>query len=412
MTVTDVGDRATEEVAAPAPPGVEQAGEHRNARMESLRAIGALGVVVSHIFVGALALKGLGAGYHGGFKDRLLINAGYMGLYLFYALSGYLLFLPFARHQLRGRPIKLRTYALNRGLRILPVYFSAITLLLIVYPFNVDRSEWWRFALLIQNYSPETINRLNAPLWTISVEIQYYILLPFIAFAILKLAGPSVRRTVVLLLGIAFASFLVRAHEVILAPDPNIYGALGKYALPSNLYGFVAGMLIAVMRLSWHHGPPAWMTRSRLGATNTWIAAGIALYLLASYNLDWQEPTLAIAAFVVLAAAVLPLRGGRLVQSLEWRPLATLGIATFSVYIWHAPVLLLIVQTTDIIDFKALFLVGVPSCIAAGALSYCIVERPFLRRRQRWGATAAAASAAEETRAEDPQAVGVRSDDR
>jgi acetyltransferase len=397
MTVTDVGGRVASEAAAP-PPAVKQAGEQRNARVESLRAIGALGVIVSHIFVGALALEGLATGYTGAYKDRLLINAGYLGLYLFFALSGYLLYLPFARHQLQGRPIDVRQYARNRALRILPLYFSAITLLLIVYPFNVDRSQWWRFALLIQNYSPETINRLNAPLWTISVEIQYYIALPLLAWLIAKLAGPSIRRTLALLLAGAAVSYALRLHEVVSAGNPNIYGVLGKYALPTNLYGFVVGMLIAVTRVSWSRHTPAWVARPRIGSADAWIAAGVAIFLLTAYNLHLQEPWLAFSALLILAACVLPVRGGRIVRALEWRPLATLGIATFSLYVWHAPVLLGVVKTTGLEDFKALFAIGVPLCIAAGGLSYFLIERPALRRRQGWGATAAAPARADATK--------------
>jgi peptidoglycan/LPS O-acetylase OafA/YrhL len=393
--------RAAGEAAAPPAGAVRQAGEQRNARVESLRAIGALGVIVSHIFVGALALKGLGGDYTGAYKDRLLINAGYLGLYLFFALSGYLLYLPFARHQLQGRPIDVRVYARNRALRILPLYFSAIAFLLIVYPFNVDRSEWWRFALLIQNYSPETINRLNAPLWTISVEIQYYIALPLLAWVIAKLAGSSLRRSALLLVGIGVASYALRLHEVVSSPEPNIFGILGKYALPTNLYGFVVGMLIALARIAWERRTPGWAARPIVGSTGAWIGAGIVLFLLTAYNLDLQEPWLALAAFSILAASVLPLRGGRLLRALEWRPLATLGIATFSLYVWHAPVLLGVVQTTDIKDFKALFLIGMPLCIAGGVLSYNLIERPALRRRKGWGATAAVPPPEPEIRSDD-----------
>ncbi|MGH2840812.1 MAG: acyltransferase family protein [Solirubrobacteraceae bacterium] len=401
-TVSEAGGTAAEPARrAPASPAtaVEQAGEQRNARLESLRALAALSVLVSHAFVLALAYKGIGDTY----KNRLILNTASLGLYVFFALSGYLLFLPFARHQLgEGRRIDVKRYARNRMLRILPLYFSAITLLLVVHPFDADRGDWWRFALFIQNYSPETLNRLNAPLWTITVEVQYYILLPLLAFVIAKLGGRSIRRTVLVMLGIGLASYALRAQQVLWSGDPNIYGPFGKYALPTLLYAFIGGMLIAVARLAWERRPPDWAARRVVGTASVWIAGGLALHLLLTYDLDLQEPTIALAAFLIVAACVLPLRGGRVVQALQWRPLAMLGVASYSVYVWHGPIVVALsgvgseasegVITGDPTDFKTLLAIGLPLCIAAGALSYFVIERPFLRRRKRWGATAAASS--------------------
>lgn len=382
------------DLAPPSPRAIDQSGERRSARIESLRAIGALGVIVSHMCLLSVAYQGTG------YIGRLTFNTGYIGLYLFLALSGYLLFLPFARDQLgQGRAIDLRRYARNRALRILPLYYCAIGLLLVFHPFDVDRSQWWRFALFIQNYSHETSNRLNAPLWTLAVEVQFYILLPFLALLIAKIGGRSVRRSVAIMSAIAVASLALRAHELRLG-DPNILGVLGKYALPSQLYAFIVGMLIAVLGIGWERNPPAWASRRLLGAGSAWIAAGIVVYLLVAYDRNMQEPTLAVAAFLIVGACVLPLRHGPLVQLLEWRPLATLGLATYSLYVWHGPIVVALsgigpefsegILTSKPTGFKTQLAIGIPLCIAAAALSYLVIERPFLRRRRRWGSTATA----------------------
>ncbi len=402
MSATGVASSAAAPAPAPAGAGaVGQAGERRSSRLESLRALAALSVLLSHIFVLSLAYKGIADSY----GNRLVLNTASLGLYVFFALSGYLLFLPFARHQLgEGSPIDVRRYARNRALRILPLYFSAITLLLIVHPFDVDRSEWWRFALFIQNYSPETLNHLNAPLWTITVEVQYYIVLPLLAFFIARLGGRSIRRTVAVMLGIGLASYALRSYEVLHAASPNVYGPLGKYALPTLLYAFIGGMLIAVTRIAWERRPPQWASRPFFGTASIWIAAGVLLHLMLTYDLDWQEPAIALAAFLIVAACVLPLRNGRVVQALQWRPLAMLGVASYSVYVWHGPIVVALsdvgseasegIITGEPTHFLKLLAIGVPASIAAGALSYFVIERPFLLRRKRWGATAGAPEAA------------------
>src|SRR3954469_18446280 len=75
--------------AANAGAGIVQAGEPRSRRIESLRALAALGVLVSHALLA-------GGGYHHDIS-RTLSFGGSLGVYLFFALTGYLLFLPFAR---------------------------------------------------------------------------------------------------------------------------------------------------------------------------------------------------------------------------------------------------------------------------------------------------------------------------
>jgi peptidoglycan/LPS O-acetylase OafA/YrhL len=100
-------------------PVVDQAGELRSARIESLRAVAALAVYVGHVFGQANAYDP--ARTQDTFLDRALLGGGF-GVYLFFALSGYLLFLPFARRDYAGgRAVDYRRYAQNRAVRILPL---------------------------------------------------------------------------------------------------------------------------------------------------------------------------------------------------------------------------------------------------------------------------------------------------
>ncbi len=388
--------------AQPAASGaIEQAGEQRSRRLESLRAVGWLFVLVAHALTLALAYQGLDSSY----KNRLILGGGVLGLYFFFAMSGFLLYLPFARRQLgNGRKIDVGKYARNRMLRILPLYFTVITALLIFQPLDADRGDWWRWATFTQNFSSDTIHRLNAPLWSVVVEVQFYIALPIMAWVIAKLGGRSFRRTAAILAGIAIVSWIIRSREVVHAAQPNLIGPLGKYALPSFLYAFMGGMLLAVLRLWWQRSPPRWAGWPVVGASSGWIAAGVAVHLLIAYDFDYQEPWVALVAALIVGGCVLPLRPGFVVNLLEWRPLAVLGVASFSLYLWHWPILQALSgvhfgsapgEAVGIVgeptDFKGLLAVGLPLCVAVGLLSYWVIERPFLRRRKGWGTTGGAA---------------------
>ncbi len=173
-------------------PRIEQAGEQRSARVESLRAVAALGVAFGHAFAIAVAFEGIFTSA----KNRLLLSGG-LGVFLFFTLTGYLLFLPFLRSQVgEGRRVDLGTYARNRALRILPLYYAVVAILLILQPFDTDRSDWWRFALFIENFSRATATRLDSPIWSLVVELHFYVALPLLAWLIARVARRSLALTV------------------------------------------------------------------------------------------------------------------------------------------------------------------------------------------------------------------------
>jgi peptidoglycan/LPS O-acetylase OafA/YrhL len=371
---------------------ISQAGEVRSTRVESLRALAALGVVIGHTFAIALTFKGI----FDGAKNRVLIGGG-LGVFLFLVLSGYLLFWPFARAQLAGQGrIDLRRYALNRALRILPLYYTVVLVVYLVQPTGAKPGDWWRFALFLENFSLSTIARLDSPIWSLVVEMQFYIVLPFIAYAIGILARGSIRRAALAVGALAMASFALRLDTVLLTDHPNYVGVLGgKYSLPSLFFFFATGMALALLRLAWERHRPSWV-RGPLLSRDVWLLGSLPLWALSCFKYGW-EPAIALAGFLTVGSCVLPLVEGRVVRALDWRPLAVLGVASYSLYLWHVPILLALAKAelvfrpngafTDVgpaHDFKTLLLIGLPLCCAVALVSYAIVEAPFLRLRRRW----------------------------
>src|SRR3954468_6494368 len=203
ITLRPVGERSERPVR------VEQAGEIRLARVESLRALAALAVVVGHLWIltrtGADALVG-------NYWRRLLYGGGF-GVFVFFALSGYLLFWPFVRSLWGdGGPISLGRYALNRALRILPLYYVAIVVLLVLQNHGGTFEQWWRHALFVQAMWTDSLNAVDGSLWSVSVEIQFYVLLPLIAAALAWASRRSRAGAAVILLAAAAASYALRRH--------------------------------------------------------------------------------------------------------------------------------------------------------------------------------------------------------
>jgi peptidoglycan/LPS O-acetylase OafA/YrhL len=369
-------------------PGAEvtQAGEVRSARIESLRAIAALGVLLGHEFVVAKGLR------LDNYLDRILMGGGF-GVDLFFALTGYLLFWPFAREHLGGgTTVDLKRYALNRVLRILPLYYAVVIFLLIVQEGGGSFGQWWRFLTFSESFSHATLLQVDGVVWSLVVELHFYVLLPFLAWGIGKLARGSVGRAAVVVLvlgGLSFALFAIKVGFG--TPRDEILA----YSFPARFFFFVPGMLVALLRLRPAAESPARRPGSpdraaaassgcRLPPADAWLLAAAVLWLVVFWDYEWASLAV-VPCFLMVGATVLPLRPGPLVRALEWRPLALVGVASYSLYMWHVPILDWLNEFEALRgSFGAQLLIGTPLCLAVAFLSYRVIEAPFLRLRRRW----------------------------
>src|SRR5204862_3504757 len=175
------------------------------------------------------------------------------------------------------------------------------------------------------------------------------------------------------------ASLILR---LLVVSTPTSPSPLWRYSLLTTFFFFVAGMLLALLRLEWENAPPQRLAGAA-GRTDVWLLATIPLWLLIVRRYDW-EALAAATGFLTVGACVLPLRPGPLMRFLEWRPLAVVGIASYSLYIWHVPILHAITgDTKPSYGYVTLAAFAVPMCVAVALASYVVVEAPFLRLRRR-----------------------------
>src|SRR5207247_5448003 len=116
----------------------------------------------------------------------------------FFVLSGFLLFQPWVRSALTGTPApRLGAYLLRRGARILPAYYLAVAgSIALLWAIKASpgvrfpaTGDLWTFALFAQNFSDATLLKLDPPLWTLAVEVSYYLALPALGWLALRLRG-------------------------------------------------------------------------------------------------------------------------------------------------------------------------------------------------------------------------------
>jgi peptidoglycan/LPS O-acetylase OafA/YrhL len=349
---------------------VVQAGETRSARIESLRAVAALAVLVFHVLV-FTAFDGPLARF---------AFAGHLGVFLFFALTGYLLYMPFARAAYAGgRRVDLGRYARNRVLRILPLYYAALAILLIVGHSGGSGEQWLKFGTLTQSFFADTVrNHVDGPMWSLAVELQFYALLPLLAWALVRARTRQAAAVAVAVLGLV--SVVVWERKVY---GMGIGADRWRYSLPATFFEFTPGMLLALLQLEIESRRSV-----RLPSSTVLIGAAIACWVAAAYWVKGGALVAALASFLLLAAIVLPAEDGPLARVLDLRALSIVGVASYSLYLWHFPVLEAIQKRADL-GFAGLLALGLLVCVSIALVSYVAIERPFLGLRRRWGATVA-----------------------
>jgi peptidoglycan/LPS O-acetylase OafA/YrhL len=382
----------------------------RSNPLDGIRALAALSVVCFHAWLYRIDEP---PGSRTALFDKVMFEAS-IGLICFFVLSGFLLYRSFARAALTGRePVDVRRYAVRRVARIVPAYYACLLGCLLLYwvigPSRLAPAtgQLPLFALFAQNYSIDTVMQINPVTWTLCVEASFYVLLPLLGIAALRL-GPrragSQAAMLVGLVGVTIASNLLL--------NSTDGGRLVSKMLPTYIGFFAIGMLAAM----WVEWRPLRHGRRAFGPVPTaaLMAAGFACVAVHAYrretlgSFNWMWTTFgnlpAAAGFALVIAAAAAGTGPALAW-LSTRPLVGLGVISYGIYLWHLP-LLLVVREVGLLPatFAPRLAVVLALAIGAAALSWILVERPILRyvgsrqrppraRRSRRGSRAAMAEA-------------------
>jgi peptidoglycan/LPS O-acetylase OafA/YrhL len=390
-----------------------RAGRFDRPGLTGLRALAACWVVAFHLnaLVGPRAM----GFYLGSIHVVLtpLLTIGWVGVDIFFVLSGFLLTIHFAELS-RDAPMgaALPRYLRGRLLRVVPAYWAQIAVLAaLAWAASGAPPAWLRYVpahlFFLQNLAPESQSAVNGVYWTLPVEFSFYLVLPFAVSALAARGRGSPTARVAVLLAVALAVTIAwRAGAFALAgeaPSSLLFFAASTHlpgALDQFAFGVAAGWLFLEAGLPDASREPRWARRS-----DAMVALGLAglvasMYLMHVAYLDyWAGSWLfyswhsMAAACVAVAAAGIAARGPLARALFENRVAVFLGTVSYSLYLWHWPIAEALAARFDahghgLARFAALAL---PAAIAAAALSYFAVERPFLRlKRSRAGGAARA----------------------
>lgn len=402
---------------APSPALAPPPGNPRFPLFDGLRGLAVLGILAFHVWetTGRLGF---------GFVGRVAEVAGSEAVIAFFVISGFLLYRPFVAARADGRRgPSVRRFGRRRALRILPGYWTMLTLLAI-FPgvVGVFSGDWWRYYGYLQLYWKRTVTGGIPVAWTLCVEVTFYLLLPVWAAAIRRIrTGPAgrglLRAELWPLAAVAAAGYTVQ----IVAARQLLPYTVG-ISLAGQCAWIMIGMALAVASVAVQRD------RSALGVLRRvadhpqlcWLgAAGAYLGLVALVPggglfgliaaVQTQQPlpqTLAKLALEALLAAlfVLPAvfgdpRLGLPRRLLGWRPVVWLGVISYSFYLWHFTLIQLLALDRAPGSFSAggldllahlhfarsplLFLASLLAVGLLASVSYRFVELPFLRRKER-----------------------------
>lgn len=376
--------------------------------LDGLRALAILLVFWFHIYVQAAAA-------HLATEPALLsiiLNMGFSGVLLFFVLSGFLLFLPYARALLANTPWpSTGSFYRRRALRILPAYYTLLVVLLALAPLSYWRQNGVALlpaVFLLHDFSSQTftlIFHLDGPLWTLAVEWQFYLLLPWLALALAKCAGKCTNRyflwrlaggiTGVMLIGLGIRAIAASPLAGLLFGSgvgewlwAGVYGAQGKY-LEVFALGIAASIVYVLVA---EHRSLGWrwqMLGSRMALLGALAGlSGATVWFNHIQHTPFQNQIGDIwsilgmwvlgLCYTLLLLALL-LGGPHLSACFSLAPLRFIGTISYSLYLWHWPLLTLLIAASLPYGIFALLSVGIifPFCAAM----YYLVERPFLRWR-------------------------------
>lgn len=356
---------------------------------DGLRGLGAVGVLLFHAYIATIVAH----------PDRGTLGVvgevlrwGDAGLFLFFAVSGYLVGGPFARAFVTGGAAPaFGRYVQRRLRRILPAFLLVLALLVAWFgSYGASAGEVAAMFLLVQNQVPSAATRVMPQAWTLGVELTFYLALPLL-FAVAArtgaLRGAPARRRMAVLLGLLVAtaagSLALRTGGPA-GNDPSVH-------LGSLWWAFVPGLALATaepLLRPWLAARPRTgrATARAAGLVSVLAFAALVLGDPAPTGLDASIPYLLTAGGLLAAVLLRQWSGGGAARALDNPVAHALGRWSYGIYLVHVGVGLQLLEYVPegASNAQAVALLSsgmLAGSIAIAAVLWWLVEQPAITGR-------------------------------
>ena len=280
------------------------------------------------------------------------VPGGYIGVDVFFVISGFLITSHISR-QVEERRFSFVAFYGRRIRRLLPAAFLVLTVTLVAVLLLVPRGYWFQFlseigasAIYVENWllAASAVDYLAAAnaaspvqhFWTLSVEEQFYIVWPILLVAAFAIARGR-RNAMAVIVGLIFVVSLALS-VVWTSTQP----AAAYFVTPTRAWEFAAGGLVAFLvttawwRRAADHVPPA-----VLGVAGVIVVVGSALLLTSTSPFPGYLALLPVAGSVLILLAANSGRSSWFRRAAGVRPLQFAGDISYSLYLWHWPLVIL-----------------------------------------------------------------------
>ena len=368
----------------------------RNSALNSLRGLSTILIVVYHIsFVSGYTVAH--ANSSGAYIDRLNI-----GVAIFFVLSGFLIFRPFAHSLIHGSPLpKTRNYYLKRAARILPGYWLALFVLAGLDALTiVNTSGFIRNVFIVHSFTEHNVFTGIRQAWTLAIEMSFYVVVPAFAYVFVRQTkrrdGPVSVSSLLKALSVLFLSAYV--FRLFIHQTDFWFLKTAHIWLPSHMDTLALGMGLAVLV----EAPASAKTLLKVknfiaNHTGSFVVCSVFVWLISAninmaiglnrteFHIDLLGHFLYGIASVLLVAPFCVDSQALLVKAVSFRLFTWLGTISYGIYLWHMAFLggnfaeKYMPYTENDGQVLLRFLVVLPASIAIASLSYYVLERPIMR---------------------------------
>ena len=323
--------------------------------------------------------------YHTGVYNNLFFPGGYLGVDIFFVISGYLISKLILQEILNTKKFNLKNFYERRARRILPalvfvIIFTLIFSYLILLPTSFEEfaksiiaslgflSNYY-FYFSGQEYASES--GLLKPLlhtWSLSVEEQFYIIFPVLIIFFYNFKRLSLFKFIFILflISIIFAEYLSAKNEM-----------LNFYTLPTRAWELLLGTLVAILELKK-------IKNKSLILSDICVLLGLTTIILSFifYDESVAHPTYRSLppVFGTLLILYFAVSKSLVVKFLSFRLFSYFGLISYSLYLWHFPMFALSRYSFFLNNFLD-YLLLIFSLIIISIFSYHYIEKPFRGKR-------------------------------
>ncbi len=309
-----------------------------------------------------------------------IATRGFVGVYVFFVISGFILALPFAMKRLAGHnELRLKKYYVRRLTRLEPPYIIWMTILFFVFIIvrNESFREWLPHLLANFTYTHGAIytgwSMINPPTWTLEVEVQFYILAPFLAWLFFGIRNIVTRRIV--LLSFMFAFMCVQQYYEFFRMPYYLF-------VVAYLHFFLIGFILVDIYLNeWKDG----IVRKPVFDL---VAAASLFGIVAVWDWDFHFYDRLMEVMFLFTFFYSVFRGVWVNRFFTNRWIVVTGGMCYTIYLIHLPLCegMMIVtrhlQVTNIYEINLLVqaLIFLPVVFVVGSVSFLLFEKPFMNK--------------------------------